>query len=112
MHLSDEHERLPAVRAMDLRGLDRLADVFHAREHSRQRNELGIERAGHEPRERGFADAGRAPENHRMRLAGLERDAQWFRRPEQMLLTDDVVDGARAQAFRERNGATVFFEHM
>jgi hypothetical protein len=29
-----------------------------------------------------------------------------------MLLADHVVDGAGAQALRERNDATVFFEHV
>jgi hypothetical protein len=29
-----------------------------------------------------------------------------------VLLADDVVDGAGTQALGERNGATIFFEHV
>ncbi len=37
-----------------------------------------------------------------MRLAGRERHAQRLAGPQQVLLADDLVDGARAQALRQR----------
>ena len=46
-----------------------------------------------------------------MRFAGLERDAQRLVGPEQMLLADDLVDGARAQPLGERDVGTGFFKH-
>ncbi len=38
-----------------------------------------------------------------MRLARGERHAQRLARPEQVLLADDLVDGMRAQALRQRH---------
>ncbi|MNT05302.1 hypothetical protein D3C72_1399170 [compost metagenome] len=88
--------------AVLLGALHRLADVLDARQHGRQRDELGIERVGHQPRQRGLAHAGWTPQDHRMRLAGGKRHAQRLAGPQQVLLADDLVDGARAQAFRQR----------
>jgi len=57
-------------------------------------------------RQRRLADAGRPPQDHRMRLAGLERQAQRLARPEQVLLADDLIRLLRAQLLGER-GARV-----
>jgi hypothetical protein len=35
-----------------------------------------------------------------VRLAGLEGDAQWLARPQQVLLPYDLIERARPQAFR------------
>ena len=59
-----------------LRALDRLADVLHAAEHRRDGDELRVEGAGHQPRQRRLADARRAPQDHRMQPARLEGHAQ------------------------------------
>ena len=60
----DKHQRTAAVGAELLSAFHRLADVLHARQHSRQRDELGVKRIRHQPRQRGLAYAWRAPEDH------------------------------------------------
>ena len=67
------------------------------------RDELGVERIGHQPRERRLADARRPPQDHRVQLARGERDGERLARREQVPLADDVVDRARAQALGERD---------
>ena len=57
---------------------------------------------GRQPRERGLAGSRRAIEDHRMRVAGLERDAQRRARREQVLLADELVQRARSHAGGER----------
>ena len=47
-------------------------------------------------------DARRPPQDHRVRLARLEREAQRLARPEQVALADHLVERARAQALGER----------
>ncbi len=63
------HEQHGAPRQHGLRALHRLADVLHAAEHGRDLDELGVKTFGHQPRQRGLAHAGRAPEDHRVQLA-------------------------------------------
>ncbi len=84
-----------------VRALDRLADVLHAAEHRADAEELRVEGVGHQPRDGGLADAGRAPQDAGMRLAGLEGDAQRHARAQQVLLADDLAQRLRAQAFGE-----------
>ena len=78
VHLVDEEDGAAAraARARPAARLHRLADVLHAGEHRRERDELGVEGLRHQARERGLARAGRSPQDHRVRLAGLEREAQ------------------------------------
>ena len=71
-------------------------------EHRRQRDELALELRRHHPRQRRLADARRPPEDHRMRLPRLERQAQRLARPEQVLLADHLVRRLRAQLLGER----------
>jgi hypothetical protein len=59
-------------------------------------------RVGHQPRERRLADARRTPQDHRVRLAGRERDGERLARGEQVPLTDHVADRARTQPLGER----------
>ena len=91
--------RRPDCAQRDLRPLDRFADVLDAGQHRRQGDEFGVEALGHQARQRGLADARRPPQDHRMRLARLERQAQRLARPEQMRLADHVVQRMRAHGF-------------
>ena len=53
-------------------------------------------------RERGLAGAGRPPQDHRVRPAGLERPAQRRAGTEQVRLPDELVEGLRAQPVGQR----------
>src|SRR5690606_4901850 len=64
--------------------------------------ELRVKGVGHQPRQRRLADAGRTPEDHRVRPARLEGDAQRAAGTEQMRLPDHLVDGTRTQSLGER----------
>jgi hypothetical protein len=99
----------PFCASVSSRALHRLADVLDAGEHRRERDELGVEGLGHQPRQRRLADARRPPQDHRVRLARLEGQAQRLARPEQMLLPDDLVE--RARPHRSASGACGFFSN-
>src|SRR6185436_16041934 len=99
------HEQDGAAPAGGERLLGRLhgvADVLDAREHRRERDELRLEALRHQARERGLARARRAPEDHGVRLARLEGEAQRLARPEQVALPDYLVDRLRSQPLGER----------
>src|SRR5512145_484100 len=103
MHLVDEKDGAPAAQSERvLGGLHGLADVLDAGQHRGERDELRVERLGHEPRDRGLARPGRAPQDHRVRFARLEGDAQRLTRAEQVALADDLVQRARAKRVCER----------
>ena len=59
---------------------DRIADVLDSGQHRRQGDKVGIECVGHQSRQGRLADAGGSPQNHRVRLAGRERNRQRFAR--------------------------------
>ncbi len=98
MHLVDEEDGLPAQPQVDASALDGLADFLDAGQHRRDLDEICGEVMGHEPGQGGLADPGRPPEDHGVRLAGLESQAQRLAGAEQMLLADDLVDTSRTQA--------------
>ena len=103
MHFVDEQDRCAAgLLARELGARDGVADVLDAGEHGRDRDEVGVERIGHQPRERRLAHARRAPQDHRMRLARRERDGERLARRQQMALADHLVDRLRAQPLGER----------
>ena len=56
----------------------------------------------HDVGERRLAGAGRSPQDQRGRGAALDQLAQRRARAEQVLLPDDLVEGARAHAYGER----------
>ncbi len=113
VHLVHEQDGVAAVLLQRELGLrDRLADILHAGQHRRQRHEIGIEGRGHQPRQRGLADARRPPQDHRMQLAGFECEAQRLARTQQMRLPDDIVYRLRAQPLGQRRGGRVRFEQV
>ena len=64
--------------------------------------EGGVGVLGEHPRERRLAGAGRPVQDHRVRLAGLDRRPQRRRRPEQVLLADELLQRPRAHPRRQR----------
>ena len=103
MHFVDKQNGVTAALLQhELRTLHRFTYVLDAREYCGDSDEICIERMRHQTRERRFPDAGRSPQYHRVRLAGLECETQGLARSEQMRLTDDVVERARPQALCER----------
>ena len=71
-------------------------------EHRRQRDEVVAEGARGQARQRRLADAGRPPQDHRMRLAAFECQPQRLARADQMGLADDLVERRRAQRLGQR----------
>ena len=103
VHLVHKHDGAPRVEpiAHGHRHLHRFADFFHAAQHRADRQKLCIKRIGHQTRDGGFAHTGRAPQNAAVRLARLKRHSQCHALAQQMLLTNDLAQGAWAQAFGE-----------
>ena len=77
---------------------------FTPDEHRGDRDELGVERVGHEARERGLADARRPPEDHRVGLARrAARPAAGLPSPSRCCWPDHLLDGLRPQPLGERD---------
>ena len=103
VHLVEEEDRALAVLAEAIAGAgDDLAHVLDARAHRRQRFERLGGDAGDEPGDRCLARAGRSPQHDRRQAVALDQDPQRTSRPEQVLLPDDLVEGARPQPRRQR----------
>ena len=76
MHFINEQDGGASILVtIQLRALHRFANVLNAGKHGGDRNEIGVERLRHQPSQRGFADAGRAPQDHGMRFPRFERGA-------------------------------------
>ena len=100
--LVDEQERGLPGAAPGLRLLVDLAQIGDARHHRRELHQRLAEPAREQPGERGLAGAGRPPEDDRAELALGEHAPERRVGAEQMVLADQLVEGARAQAIGER----------
>ena len=98
MHFINEQDGLASGDSIEAGAIYRFADFLDAGQHSRNLNEIGIKMAGHQTRQRRFADAGRPPQNHRVRLAGIERQPQRSAGAKQVGLSNDLVQAGRTQA--------------
>ena len=98
----DKQYGAPALLPGQLGLHHRLADFLNAGEHRRNRQKLGVETAGDNPRQRGFADARAAPQQHRMRHAAFQRHPQRLALADQVLLAEYVVERLRAHPFGQR----------
>ena len=99
MHLIDKHNREPtALPQRNLSLLYRLTNVLDAAQHGADGDELGVKRAGHQPRNRGFSGARWPPQNATVRLAGLEGKAQGHALAQQVLLANDFSQRLGSQA--------------
>src|SRR5437588_3332183 len=103
MHLVDEEDVAPAeLLEACLRRGDGLTDVLDAGKDRGERDELGVEGLRHQACEGRLARAWRPPENHRMRAARLEGEAQRLAGAEQVLLSHHLVERFRPQRVGER----------
>ena len=102
MHLVDEEDGASALRGHDLGPLHGFADILDAGKHRRQRNEFGIEAIGHQSRQGGLAHARRPPQDHRMRRARGESQAQRLALADQMALADHLVERPRPHLLGQR----------
>ena len=103
MDLVEEQNRSLPPFAETLPGtLDRLADVLHAGIHCRQLLERPVGAARNCERERRLSRAGRTPQQRRGQPVGLDETPQWLVRPDEMILSHDVVDRARPQPSCQR----------
>jgi len=102
MYFIDKHQGAAPLLLGQLRFFNGFTNVLDAAQHRADSDELGIEGAGHEARDGGFAGARRAPENTAVRLAGLESQAQRHTLTQQMLLTHHLAEGLGAQALGQR----------
>ena len=107
MHLVDEQQRALAHLAAGACGVERLLQVGNAGEHRRDLLEMQIGRIRQQPRHRGLAGAGRAPEHQRTERARLQHPRQRAVGTEDVILADDLRQRARAQPVRQRTRSVV-----
>ena len=103
VHLVDEqHGAAAGVGELALGGGDDRPDLLDAGVERGQLDELPLGGQRDDVRERRLAGAGRAVEDQRHRLVGLDQPAQRRPRAEQVLLADDLVERPRPHPDGER----------
>lgn len=104
VHLVEEEHGGPSRDRPLLPGrLDDLPNVLHAGEHRGQRLEPRIAGRGHDAGQRRLARAGRAPEDHRVRRAGLDQARQRTPVTQEVALPDHLGQGLGPHAVGERS---------
>ena len=94
--LVDEQDRAPAVHAQSLLRLGcNPAQLRHARADGADRAEVTAGEGRDEEGEGGLAAAGRAPEDDRRDLVGLDALAEHLARADDVLLPHELVEGPR-----------------
>ena len=92
VYFIDKQNGPPAIlRRLLLGNFHRLTDLLDPREHRRKGFEVGLGDFRQQPCQGGFAHPRRAPEDHRMQRALLQRLTQWLARRQQVLLTDILL---------------------
>ncbi len=103
MDLVDEED---GARA-EVRGLLRLGhhllDLLDAGEYGGELDEAGLSDLCDDLGQRGFADAGRSPEDHRGCIVPLNLQAKRLAGTEEMLLANKLIQRARAHALGQRS---------
>ena len=84
-----------------------LLDFLDAGEDGGELDEAGAGLLGDDLGERGFADAGRAPEDDRGGVVALDQHAERLAGAEEMLLPGELVEGAGPHPLGERSGGRV-----
>ena len=103
----DEDDGAAAGGAAEPLGLGHdLADFLDAGQHGAERHE-SRGRVGDDARERRLAGAGRPPEDDRLQQVALDRLAQRLAGREQILLADELIEGARPHPLGQRASAPV-----
>ena len=106
MHFVDEQHGPPPGERLGLR--DRLAHIAHAREHGGEASPFGTRCVREQSRQRGLAGARRSPKDHRVDDAVIGQFAQGPSFVEEVLLTHEVGQAARAHAIRQRSAGRQF----
>ncbi len=105
MDLVDENNR---PRAVFLRALcvgHDLLDFLDAGQHGGELDELGLGHVGDDLCQGSLARAGRSPEDERADIVAFNLGAQRLARPDQLVLSDEFVQAARAHTVGEGAGA-------
>ena len=98
--VDEEQDRLAGATQLVLRVGDDLAQLLHAVQHGRERDVAYAARVGEEPRERGLARSGRAPQDQRLQASAGEQIAQDATRSEEVALADELVHACAAACAR------------
>ncbi len=101
----DEDDGARAVLAGAVGIAHDLLDFLDAGEHGGKLDEVGLGDAGNDLGEGGLAGARRTPEDHRSGVVALDLHAQRLARPDQVLLSNEFIERARAHAIGERASA-------
>ena len=102
MHLIDEYDGALSQAMRVLGGGHHVLDFADAAEHGAEGHEFGLRAARDQPREGGFAAAGRTPQNHGAEIVALDGYAEGLAGTQQFLLAGELLEGAGAHAFGER----------
>src|SRR6185369_1926396 len=120
LHVGQESILLGLVKAMDLVYEDDraravlpgalgvghdLLDFLDAGEHGGEFDKLSLGKARDDLRQRGFAGAGRPPEDEGANIVALNLRAQRLAGADKMLLPDEFIERARTHAVSQRAGA-------
>jgi len=85
--------------AAQLRRRHHLLDFLDARKHRTERDELRLRHVGDDARQRRLAGAGRSPQDDRLQEVALDCLAQRLAGSKNVVLTDDLIEGTRANPF-------------
>ncbi|MGY4504166.1 hypothetical protein ACVWYH_008123 [Bradyrhizobium sp. GM24.11] len=99
---STNSSRALAHLAAGPRGVECLLQIGDAGEHRRDLLEMQVRRIRQQPRHRGLAGAGRAPEHQRSQRARLQHARQRTVGAEDVILADDLRQRTRPQPVRQR----------
>ena len=102
MDLVHEQQRALPQLAAAARFLEHFLEVGDAGENRRDLLEMQVGFLRQQPRHRGLASAGRAPEHQRAKRAGRQHAGERAVGAQQMVLADHLVEFLRAQLVGER----------
>ena len=104
MNFIYEEDGARAPRGGFLRVGHHLLDFFYAGEDRGELDEGGFGGVRDDFGEGGFADAGRAPEDHGIGIVALDLNTERLAWAEEVLLAEELVEGTRAHALGEGRG--------
>ena len=109
VHFVHEDDGAGAILAGALGVGHDLLDFLDAAQHRGELDEVGVGHARDDLGQRGFADAGRSPEDERAGIVALDLHAQRLAGRENVLLPDEFVERARTHAIGQRTGLVHYF---
>lgn len=102
VHLVHEQDGTHPTPAVLLGLVDGGADLLDTGGDRREPLDLGLAVVSHQLGQRGLAGTGRPPQDHGVAVTGQDRFAQGLVRPQDMLLTDILLEGLRPHPGRQR----------